>query len=116
MLSKSHKDPEPKTEILKSRLAHLIRSIFLRQIRGTITKTAQFACGLRKAKPKLVDPANMYFFKVNNKNIRKRCEICSKLTKKKNKKKTPERHQRHRSGVFLLTLNMFHIFYQCFYC
>ena len=25
-------------------------------------------------------PANIYLFKVNNKNIRKRCEICSKLT------------------------------------
>ena len=26
------------------------------------------------------DPANIYLFKVNNKNTRKRCEICSKLT------------------------------------
>ena len=31
-------------------------------------------------------PANIYLFKVNNKNIRKRCEICSKLTIK-----TPEK-------------------------
>ena len=31
-------------------------------------------------------PANIYLFKVNNKNTRKRCEICSKLTIK-----TPER-------------------------
>ena len=30
-------------------------------------------------------PANIYLFKVNNKNNRKRCEICSKLTVK-----TPE--------------------------
>ena len=30
--------------------------------------------------------ANNYLFKVNNKNARKRCEICSKLTIK-----TPER-------------------------
>ena len=26
------------------------------------------------------DPANIYLFKVNNRNIRRRCEICSKLT------------------------------------
>ena len=26
------------------------------------------------------NPANMYLFKVDNKNIKKRCEICSKLT------------------------------------
>ena len=25
-------------------------------------------------------PANIYLFKVNNRNTRKRCEICSKLT------------------------------------
>ena len=31
-------------------------------------------------------PPNTYLFKVNNKNTRKRCEICSKLTMK-----TPER-------------------------
>ena len=28
-------------------------------------------------------PANMYLFKVNNRNTRKRCEICSKITIKK---------------------------------
>ena len=33
-------------------------------------------------------PANSYLFKVNNRNTRKRCEICSKLTTK-----TPERLQ-----------------------
>ena len=26
------------------------------------------------------DPANIYLFEVNNRNTRKRCEICSKLT------------------------------------
>ena len=31
-------------------------------------------------------PANIYLFKVNNTNTRKRCKICSKLTIK-----TPER-------------------------
>ena len=37
-------------------------------------------------------------FKVNNRNTRTWCEICSKLTIK-----TPERHQ-----FLLLTLSMFH--------
>ena len=32
-------------------------------------------------------PANIYLLEVNNRNTRKRCEICSKLTIK-----TPERH------------------------
>ena len=36
-----------------------------------------------------------YMFKVNNRNTRLRCEICSKLTTK-----TPERRQWRRSGVF----------------
>ena len=38
-------------------------------------------------------------FKVNNRNIKKRCEICSKLTIK-----TPERHQWQwrPSGVFIV--------------
>ena len=42
------------------------------------------------------DPANIYLFKVNNRNTRKRCETCSKLTIK-----TPERRQWRRSGVFI---------------
>ena len=33
-----------------------------------------------------VTPPNLYLFKVNNRNPRKRCEICSKITTK-----TPER-------------------------
>ena len=33
-------------------------------------------------------PANIYLFKVNKRNTRKRCEICSELTIK-----TPERRQ-----------------------
>ena len=40
--------------------------------------------------------AGTYLFKVNNKNSRTRCEICSRLTIK-----TPERSQRRRSGVFI---------------
>ena len=40
-------------------------------------------------------PVNIYLFKINNRNTRKRCEICSKLTIK------PKRRQ---------TLNIFHTF------
>ena len=38
-------------------------------------------------------PGGNYMFKVNNRNTRKRCEICSKLAK---------RHQNVRSGVFIV--------------
>ena len=41
--------------------------------------------------------AGNYMFKVNNRNTRTRCEICSKLTIK-----TPERWQWRRSGVFIV--------------
>ena len=41
-------------------------------------------------------PANIYLFKVNNRNSRKRFEICSKLTIK-----TPERSQWRRFVVFV---------------
>ena len=44
-----------------------------------------------------VNPASIYLLKVNNRNIRKRCEICSKLTIK-------------RLVSSLLTLNIFHTF------
>ena len=47
--------------------------------------------------------ANIYLFKIRNRNIRKRSKICSKLTIK-----TPE----WRHDVFLLlTLNIFHTFF-----
>ena len=42
-------------------------------------------------------PAGIYLFKVNNRNTRTRCEICSKLTIN-----TPERRQWRRSGVFIV--------------
>ena len=44
-----------------------------------------------------VDAAGNYLFKVNNRNTRTRCEICSKLTIK-----TPERRHWRRSGVFIV--------------
>ena len=40
-------------------------------------------------------PASNYKYKVNNRNTRARCKICSKLTLK-----TPERRQWLCSGVF----------------
>ena len=43
-------------------------------------------------------PASNYLFKVNNRNTRTRCEICSKLTIK-----TPERRQWGLSGVFIVS-------------
>ena len=42
-------------------------------------------------------PAGIYMFKVNYRNTRKRCEICSQLTIK-----TPERRHQRRSGVFIV--------------
>ena len=42
-------------------------------------------------------PACFYKLKVNNKNTKTSCEICSKLTIK-----TPERRQGRRSGVFIV--------------
>ena len=48
---------------------------------------------------KMARPAGNYMLKVNNRNTRTRCEICSKLIIK-----TPERRL-----SLLLTLNIFHI-------
>ena len=48
----------------------------------------------------------MYLFKVNNRNTRKRCEICSKLTIK-----TPKRRYRRRSGMFIVNFeHILHLF------
>ena len=52
----------------------------------------------------IVLPAGKYIFKVNNRNTRTRCEICSKLTIK-----TPERRQWRRSVVFIV--NFEHIYH-----
>ena len=52
------------------------------------------------------EPANIYLFKFNNENTRKRCEIRSNLIIK-----TPE-----RQIYSLLTLNIFHTVFWCFYC
>ena len=49
-------------------------------------------------------PLGIYMFKVNNRNARTRCEICSKLTIR-----TLEQHHWRRFGVFIV--NFEHISY-----
>ena len=57
-------------------------------------------------------PLKMNLLKVNTRNTWKKCEMCSKLPIK-----IPERRQWRRYGIFLVvTLNLFHIFFKCFYC
>ena len=46
-------------------------------------------------------PAGNYMFKVNNRNTKAKCEICSKLTIK-----TPERCHRRLSGVFIVSVSV----------
>ena len=49
------------------------------------------------AMTKMLISAGIYLLKVNNRNTRTRCEICSKLTIR-----TSERHQWRRYGVFIV--------------
>ena len=49
-----------------------------------------------KFKTSINFPSAIYLLKVNNKNTRTRCEICSELTVN-----TPERHHWRHSGVFI---------------
>ena len=51
------------------------------------------------------DPVIKYIFKENNKNTRKRCEICSKLTVE-----TTERHQWDISHLFKVSV----VYSECF--
>ena len=55
-------------------------------------------------------PVDIYLLKVYNRNTRARCEICLKLTT----------NSLDDNVVFLvsllLTLNIFHILFYCFYC
>ena len=46
-------------------------------------------------------PAGMYPLKVNNRNTRTRCEICSKITTN-----TPGQRHWCRSGVFLINFEL----------
>ena len=45
----------------------------------------------------ITNPVGIYMLKVNNRNTRARCEICSKLTMK-----TQERCQWRRPGAFIV--------------
>ena len=68
--------------------AFLIGRVYLL---STINFSSTFYVLLRKSRC----PASIYLHKVNNRNNRTRCEICSKLTVK-----TPEQCHWRRSGVF----------------
>ena len=57
------------------------------------------------------NPGNIYLFKVNNKSIRKRCEIFSRLTIK-----TPERRHCHSSAAFIVNFEHISNFLWYFYC
>ena len=59
----------------------------------------------------IIKVAGNYIFKVNNRNIRTRCEICSKLTIK-----APEKFIDVGLVSLLLTWHMFHPLFECFYC
>ena len=72
--------------------------------RDTPAKNPLWRLGNRSLDALKLYPANIYLFKANNRNTRKRCEICSKLTTK-----TPERCHWRRSGVFIV--NFEHVFY-----
>ena len=54
-------------------------------------------------------PVGNYIFKVNNKNTRARCEICSKFPIK-----TPERRHWRRFGVFIVNFEYISHLAQCF--
>ena len=53
----------------------------------------------------LIIPAGNYMFRVDNRNTRTTCELCSKLTIN-----TPEGYQRRLSGVFIINFeNISHL-------
>ena len=56
------------------------------------------------------NPASIYLLKFHNRNTRTRFEICLKITK------TPEGRHGAVLMSLLLTLNIFHTLFQCFYC
>ena len=67
-----------------------------RDKQGKMRKKLWFLSKARKSQVN-DNPAGNYMFKVNNRNTRTKCEICSKLTIK-----TPERRKWRRSGVFIV--------------
>ena len=76
------------------------RNIKLKPYDGKINIDFYGSAFYGKKTPKTDSPwfcflAGNYIFKVNNRNTRTRCEICSKLTKK-----IPKRRHGRRSGIF----------------
>ena len=86
-----------------SDLATTLRRYFSHKVAGTGSSTEPNCQNLDcLTRAKLGDniwtyPVGNYIFKVNRKNTRTRCEICSKLTSK-----TPERCKWRHSGVFIV--------------
>ena len=89
--------------LLKANLLHKHKSNFWNlfkvnnedtRTKWNVNETSKFWAGWKQLF--IGVPANIYLFKINNRNIRKRCEIYSNLTMK-----TPERDQR-RSRVFIV--------------
>ena len=74
----------------------LIPSLYILEKKILISKCKKQLCS------KANNPANIYLFKVNNRNTRKRCEICSKLTIK-----TPERRQSRPWDKRVLSTNFY---------
>ena len=73
---------------------------FLSKARGSMRHMSQYSrCREQKKtfQGTIHIPANINLFKVNNRNARKWCEICSKLTIN-----TPERRQWRHPGVFIV--------------
>ena len=61
-------------------------------------------CAYEHFKKRNFCPAGNYIFKLNNKNTRTRCKICSKLTIK-----TPERRYWRRSGIFIVNFEQVNV-------
>ena len=69
----------------------------------TLDSRTKFTGFLSEIDPDLF-PIGICMFKVNNRNTRTRCEICSKLTIK-----TPEWRQWRRTGVFVYSEHTSHL-------
>ena len=82
---------------------HVLKSSqYIVPSRKVINKTVNTWCNLHKGNSHIISfqlcyPTGNYLFKVNNRNTRTRCEICSKLTIK-----TLERLPWRCSGVFIV--------------
>ena len=85
---KNHKETD-ESLIIESQLFRQLACIKKKRVQKFFLFKLRFICNF--------NPASNYMFKVNNRNTRTRCEICSKLTIK-----TPERRHWGRSGVFIV--------------